>query len=144
MKIIDESVLDRFRGPGICEWCERKASSRDPHHVHTKGAGRIDHPWNLVSLCRECHNNAHLGYITRYDFLAVVSTRERETQDAIEREIFRLRRLPQPKGLKPEKPLRKKRCKRKPPAWKIAAMAGQREYRKKLRKSLLKLMEGLK
>lgn len=102
MKIVNEELLNRFRGPGVCEWCKRRVSAREPHHVFTKGFGgarRLDVPINLIALCAtfsgglNCHDQFHTGQILREDLLAIVAKRERTTQQAIQEEIWRLRRL---------------------------------------------------
>ena len=57
MKIVNEQVLNWFRNEP-CEMCGKSPPS-DPHHLWTRGQGgnRLDVPWNLVSLCRRCHQN---------------------------------------------------------------------------------------
>jgi hypothetical protein len=52
------------------------------HHVFSKGAGQVDHAFNLVAVgmnpsdCK-CHHNHHFsGTPSRHDFLRVVSKRE--------------------------------------------------------------------
>jgi 5-methylcytosine-specific restriction endonuclease McrA len=55
-----------------CEWCNR--TGHDIHHIHSRGLkgfehnGQqydINHIFNLILLCRDCHNNAHGGLITK-------------------------------------------------------------------------------
>lgn len=58
-----------------CTLCEKKA--RDTHHINTRGMGgrktfqrdgktyQIDAIENLIFLCRECHEQAHKGEISR-------------------------------------------------------------------------------
>jgi hypothetical protein len=98
MRIVDEKILDEFRGPGKCEWCGYVTRwKRDPHHLWTRGmggGGRLDIRINLISLCRLCHDAVGLGHIARCDLLAVVASRESTTQSQIEEEIWRLRRTP--------------------------------------------------
>lgn len=94
-RVIDEALLTAFREKKQCEWC-RKPGLVQPHHVHGKGFGswrRMDLAINLISLCVECHTAVHAGQILRCDLLAVVAAREKTTQDAIEIEIYRRRRL---------------------------------------------------
>ncbi len=102
MKIIDKPLLRRFAGPGVCEHCKRKVSSRDPHHLFGRGMGggrRFDIPLNLISLCsafsggENCHARYHAGQILREMLLAIVAKREGCLQSDIEAEIWRLRRL---------------------------------------------------
>ena len=102
MKIVNEKLLNEFRGPGKCGWCGRTVSNREPHHIFSRGFGgarRMDIKINLIALCAafsgglNCHDQFHTGQILRDDLLAIVAKRESTTQDAIEREIYRLRRL---------------------------------------------------
>ena len=67
MLIKDESLLDTFRGPGICEMCRKWVTYRSPHHVVCRGIGggsRCDIRENLISLCgpfvggENCHDKA--------------------------------------------------------------------------------------
>lgn len=120
MRIINEALLDTFRRKEACEYCKtRTQSGLDPHHYLAKGMGsgrRIDHPWNLLAVCRACHQLIHQGQIARCDLLAVIATREKTTQDAIELELHRLVRLPRAYASGCEKPLRKRsasKCGRK-------------------------------
>ena len=89
MRIVNEDVLDVFRGPGVCELCRKAVKSRQPHHVHTRGAGRVDAAWNIVALCvpfsggNDCHYTAHTGKPTRQDLLAIAAKREGTTVQAI-------------------------------------------------------------
>ena len=58
-----------------CTLCERKGI--DAHHIHLKGMGGrktfetdgktydINAIENLICLCRECHENAHKGEISK-------------------------------------------------------------------------------
>lgn len=98
MKIIDEALLDCFRRKEACEWCHaRTRAGLDPHHIIAKGMGggnRLDHPWNLVALCRACHQLVHQGQILRIDLWAIVAAREGVLQEAIERELWSILRLP--------------------------------------------------
>ena len=79
MRIVDEQMLQRFRTAPRCEIC-RKVKLIEPHHIHTRGAGRLDISCNLISLCRECHScidNAHgkamcLAYVAKREGHAIV------------------------------------------------------------------------
>lgn len=98
MKIIDRELLKEWGQGGVCEFCKRPLRHRgEVHHVHTKGAGRIDLPLNIILLgswldCN-CHGRFHDGHILRDDLLAVVAKREGLTQDEIREEVWRIRRL---------------------------------------------------
>ncbi len=104
MRIVCEKTLARFRGAGVCSWCKRHVSRREPHHVATRGhgsGGRLDLDINLVALCAvfsgglDCHASHHAGHQpTTDDLLAVVAARERTTQDEIRRAVRDIRRLP--------------------------------------------------
>jgi len=47
----------------LCKVCSRVSS--DVHHILFKSAGGTDDIDNLIALCRECHNKAHSGGISR-------------------------------------------------------------------------------
>lgn len=96
MTVTDETMLDRFRFARRCEWCRKTfLGGLDPHHLFSRGCGRIDVAVNLASLCRKCHTDHHYGNEpTRADLLAVVAAREKVQQFQIEEEIWRIRRLP--------------------------------------------------
>jgi hypothetical protein len=77
MRVIDDTVLDRFRGPGRCEWCKRDCIRR-PHHVRTRGAGGGDVERNIVGICDPCHDNTHRGLEpTREQLEQLIERRER-------------------------------------------------------------------
>ena len=41
-----------------CELCGKRMAQPDRHHIVRRSAGgRIDEPWNLIFLCRLCHDN---------------------------------------------------------------------------------------
>lgn len=103
MKIVNESVLDLFRGHGRCELCHRSCTAREPHHIWAKGiggGGRLDVRINLVALgataswqC-ECHTRIHNGGLKRDELLIIVALREGITTAMIVDRINELRRLP--------------------------------------------------
>jgi hypothetical protein len=85
MIIIDEDLLDEFRGPGPCEWCGKSCLRREPHHIFARalgGGGRLDIRCNLVGLGSSifwecaCHQAAHAGLISRLELLQVAGQRE--------------------------------------------------------------------
>jgi hypothetical protein len=103
VKLIDEDLLARFRALRRCEWCGAKAVGIDPHHIHSKGAGRVDIPGNLAGLCRECHNKSHAGHHpNRAELLAVAGQREELTPVEITQAVHDIRRWPKEKELPPE------------------------------------------
>lgn len=84
MKVIDETILDRFRHQLHCEYCGRKLRGRaEPHHLICRGrnsAFRMDVPLNLIALggpadCN-CHGKAGTGQLTRSALLEIVAARE--------------------------------------------------------------------
>jgi hypothetical protein len=92
MNVVDEKVLDRFRGPGKCEWCGHLRKRLDAAHIFTRGAGRLDLPINLVGLCHWCHVCHHNGATpTRAQLLVVAAIREGWPPDAMESCIHYLR-----------------------------------------------------
>ncbi len=102
MRVIDNDLLDLFRGEGVCELCGRRVTRREPHHLFGRGFGgarRMDVRIGLISLCgafsggMDCHARVHNGKVDRSALLEVVSRREGRSVDSIEREIFALRRL---------------------------------------------------
>lgn len=48
---------DHFRCKLALPGCEGKASTA--HHLIERNAGGADHPFNLISACRACHNRIH-------------------------------------------------------------------------------------
>jgi len=101
MIVIDEELLDQFRAPGPCEWCDKLCQRREPHHIFARGlggGGRLDIRCNLVALgsgilweCA-CHQAAHAGRISRLQLLLMVGQRECCLIADIEEEVWRLRR----------------------------------------------------
>jgi hypothetical protein len=100
--ITDEALLNRFRGPGPCEWCKKPCRNREAAHVFCKGFGgwaRLDVAVNVVALggpwdCN-CHGSHHDGNRPlRCDLLAVVAQREGLLQGQIEETVWRLLRTP--------------------------------------------------
>ena len=88
MKIINDAALDKFRGPGRCEFCRFHFSSRDPHHVESKGIGggkHLDIASNLVSLCRTCHSTKADTPEGKDRCIAIIANREKGSPSDIER-----------------------------------------------------------
>jgi hypothetical protein len=42
-----------------CRFCGRRGLWLDAHHIRFRRGSVDDVLWNLVSLCRECHNLVH-------------------------------------------------------------------------------------
>jgi hypothetical protein len=85
-----------FRLKQRCEGCwETPAESLDPHHLLSRGGGRMDVTFNLCALCRECHTKVHDGKALRFgDPWDIVAARERRPKADIIRAIEFLRQLP--------------------------------------------------
>lgn len=101
MRIERESTLDLFRGPRLCGYCGLPVKNCSPHHIHSKGSGRLDIKCNLIALCdaftggKNCHHEFHAGHEpTREQLLDKVSKREKTAIADIEDVVFLLRRLP--------------------------------------------------
>ena len=45
------------RDGGLCAICSNDGT--DLHHIKPRGAGGTDKQFNLITLCRECHELAH-------------------------------------------------------------------------------------
>lgn len=95
MKIINLDLLAKFRAAWRCEWCGRRTPNGcDPAHVFARGmggGGQLDVIFNLVSLCRQCHQSHHDGNRpTRLNLLGLVAVREGMFPVEVETEIFRL------------------------------------------------------
>jgi hypothetical protein len=77
-RIENPELLNQFRSAGICEICNGAFENLDPHHIITRGASGPDHPYNLLKLCRKCHQDCHKPF-SQYDRLylfSIVSDRE--------------------------------------------------------------------
>lgn len=103
MRIEDDKLLASFRWPS-CEWCRAIGAVAahwgcDPHHILSRGAGRVDIAENIVSLCRVCHGNNHAGNSPYpFDLLELAAKREGTTPEAIVAKVQKIRRTPKPLG----------------------------------------------
>lgn len=97
MRVADKGPLAAYQGKGMCEWCRRSYLVRHAAHVYARGMGggsTLNHPWNLVSLCWQCHwNNHNAREPTRQDLLKVVAWREQLRPEELLRELHRMLRL---------------------------------------------------
>jgi len=60
----------------VCEICGTVAV--DIHHIDPRGIGGSKHKdniENLIALCRDCHDNAEAGKITREELFEIVRLR---------------------------------------------------------------------
>lgn len=96
MRIIDEDALDECRERWRCERCGKPTPSGcEPHHIFTRGAGRLDIRCNLIGLCRACHPEVQEGgKAARDECLLIVARRERMSIEDIEDIVNSLRRRP--------------------------------------------------
>lgn len=92
MKIVDESALKECRG-WHCEVCGYGDRWAVPHHIFSRGAGRVDIRWNLIAVCPVCHWDIHNGDIPQSELLRIVALRDGTTPEAIREEVARIRRL---------------------------------------------------
>lgn len=49
----------RKRDNDRCRWCGRTNAPTDPHHIRYRRGEADDVDWNLISLCRRCHEFVH-------------------------------------------------------------------------------------
>jgi hypothetical protein len=94
VKIIDEPLLHEFRCKPWCEHCKYTSMGMlEPHHLRGKGMGgwsRFDVKYNLIALCRFCHQSYHDGRIDKAKLMAIVARRERVTVEELEEMLRRL------------------------------------------------------
>lgn len=93
MTIVDDALLEQIRQQWLCELCGHRRKV-EPHHVWSRGAGRLDVSGNILALCRPCHQLAHQGLIRRVALQLLVAHRERLSLEELEKHIFELRRRP--------------------------------------------------
>lgn len=70
---------------GYCELCDRTDLRLEVHHIWAKGMGggsRMDVGFNLIVLCKPCHDAAHRGEIEKRVLFGIAG----------EREVHRMRR----------------------------------------------------
>jgi len=60
---IDYDIPTGYHDYIYCEVCGRIAV--DIHHINFKSQGGKDNIENLIALCRDCHNKAHAGILTK-------------------------------------------------------------------------------
>lgn len=58
---LNDELRDRVlaRDRHRCRWCGRTNQGGDVHHIRYRRAQVDDAEWNLITLCRECHNFVH-------------------------------------------------------------------------------------
>lgn len=138
MRIENADLLASFGGRRQCEVCGRVRQC-DAAHIFSKGSGRVDEPWNLVSLCREDHAANHQRTngrdVTRTQLLEIAAMREGVSPEWIIAEVRRIRAMPQPRDGEREKPITKRKKKEKA-AWQLKAEAMTKAWRKAYRERL--------
>ena len=86
MKIRNKLLLDRFKGPGLCEVCGKLCRNREPMHLISRGAGGPDIAMNLLAAgstplweCT-CHSANHQKtdgrIVTKEQLVEIVAKRE--------------------------------------------------------------------
>ena len=48
--------------------------SLEVHHIYYRSHGGPDEPWNLITLCRGCHEAAHAGLLPDWQLHLAVAT----------------------------------------------------------------------
>lgn len=101
MIVRNKPLLAEFRTPGRCEFCGKQCKLREPAHIFSVGAGRLDIRCNLVALgstsamACACHSKSHAGQRpTTADLLEIVAKREKCLVSDIVAVKDLLRRMP--------------------------------------------------
>ena len=93
MKLINETLLDRYRGRQWC-WVCGKAGNCSPHHVFARGredAFRMDIEENIMPVCIDCHSAVHNGMYRRLYLLDLIGQRIGMWANDLEDVLLRLR-----------------------------------------------------
>ncbi len=66
-RVVDPELIARVKAVGICYLVGRGEcwGPLDPHHVISRGAGGGDTEDNVILLCRNHHQQAHSGLISK-------------------------------------------------------------------------------
>ena len=95
MRIEDPQALRQVAETCRCECCNKHCpTGAAPHHLFSRGAGRLDIRLILQPLCLECHADFHNGKISRAFLLGKRAKKERTTAEAITQVVHWLRALP--------------------------------------------------
>lgn len=97
MKIENNAVLDTFREKTQCELCGNSVGRAEPHHFYAKGMGaghQMDVAFNLVALCRYCHQRCEDFNIPKRLVLLHLADRHGTTPGVVQEAIWLLDRLP--------------------------------------------------
>lgn len=96
MKLTNESMLADLRKPGLCQWCGKPCpDGRDPAHILSRGAGRVDIETNLAALCRACHQSSHAGQSPTPDELVDIKAKMNGlTAEEIRKLVWKIRADP--------------------------------------------------
>lgn len=63
-RVENRDLLDAVKRMPCCA-CLKHGPS-DPHHIKTVKSGGPDEIWNVVSLCRSCHQSIHVLALNRF------------------------------------------------------------------------------
>lgn len=101
MNVPNPDYLKSLRIPGLCEHCRRPCRMRCGAHIFSVGAGRVDHPINIVQVGMDavhdcdCHHRSHSGRSpSREDFLRIASKREGVSVNHITETVSAVRACP--------------------------------------------------
>lgn len=91
--IIDPALLEEYRLRCKCELCGKEVrGGTQPHHLFTRGAGRMDVSFNLAALCAPCHHAIHLNAVWKPRLFGIVAAREGMTVEQLKEKLWELRR----------------------------------------------------
>jgi HNH endonuclease len=99
MIVINEDILQYFRGRRRCELCDRaipEGESAHPHHAQQRGIGggsRLDVALNLLAACWDCHGDLHTR-AGKDASVEVIAYREGLLPEQVQEAIWRLMRRP--------------------------------------------------
>lgn len=101
MRIVNQPLIESFRTPGSCRWCQNPVRMRCAAHIFSKGAGRVDIRCNLVQLGMDpvtdcsCHHDSHMGLAPTFDDLLRLSAEDHKCRpEDIHQVVYFIRRLP--------------------------------------------------
>lgn len=84
MRLVNKALLKEFSKPGLCECCGCPCpDGRDPAHIFSRGAGRVDIRENLVSLKRECHVRSHTSGKPSHEMLLKIAAKREGTRPSL-------------------------------------------------------------
>lgn len=57
------------------------------HHIQYRSQGGPDEKWNLITLCKECHMNAHASKFDKWELWAIAEIRTLGTLKSFRRNV---------------------------------------------------------